>query len=103
MGRPVQDLLEAFQELELGRGAEFRWRPGIEVDRVVESITLVDGSLAGLERERGHVSPLGTEERRIAVDLGVARLIDEVVEGERLPALRELETVGAGGDGSATS
>ena len=88
MGRPDKDLFEPFQIFQLAIRPDHRRRAWIEIELPVVAVPLVRGPLIGSQAEGCHASPLRPQERRDPSFDHVSRLIDELIETDRLPSIR---------------
>ena len=91
--RPDEHLLESLEVFQFPVRPDQRGRSRIEVEIPIASIPLIGGALVRPKTERRHAAPFRTEERRHATFDHVAGLIDELLESDRLPAIRLLHHV----------
>ena len=91
---PFEHLLETRKVLGTATIRYARRGARVMVELVLPAVTLHRAAVALLERERRHRAPLRAQELRRCTWKEIARLIDENLESERLPAVEIDEFVG---------
>ena len=87
LGAPFENLLETPAILRIALPIDLGWFSRIVIQPIFVAIPLMDGQVIFDQREGCHCSPFGTQEGWHAERKGYARLTDEELEDQCLPAV----------------